>query len=117
MMARRRSYAPNPPTPCGRSSLPWSTGEPVLPLDEKEDAKYQQPCGRSRQLRLGGADGGGGLNCSPRHWAHSSGVSHFLGPWAVNTGFALGFLDPLLGIVSLILASLALFAVLYLLAK
>jgi len=42
MMAKTPELRPQSADAVRTELMPWSTGEPVLPLDEKEDAKYQQ---------------------------------------------------------------------------
>jgi serine/threonine protein kinase len=118
MMAKTPELRPQSADAVRTELMPWSTGEPVLPLDEKEDAKYQQAV-REIETSSGWEEltAEGDSIVSPRGRPHSSGVSHFLGRWAVRPDSPWASWMPLLGIVSLILASLALFAVLYLLAK
>ncbi len=105
IMAKKPDQRPPSADAVRTELMPWSTGEPVLPLDEKEDAKYQQAV---REIETGSGweelTAEGDSIVTPGRWAISSNS-----PWAS--------LIPLLVIISLILASLTLFGFLYLLAK
>jgi serine/threonine protein kinase len=113
MMAKKADQRPPSADAVRTELMPWSTGEPILPLDEKEDAKYQQAV---REIETGSgweeltAEGDSIVTSS--RWQTGS-----VGRWAVSSDSPWASLIPLLIIVSLILASLALFGFLYLLAR
>jgi serine/threonine protein kinase len=113
MMAKKPDQRPPSADAVRTELMPWSTGEPILPLDEKEDAKYQQAV---REIETGSgweeltAEGDSIVTSS--RWQTGS-----VGRWAVSSDSPWASLIPLLIIVSLILASLALFGFLYLLAR
>jgi serine/threonine protein kinase len=116
MMAKKPEYRP-PSADAARTALmPWSTGEPILPLDEKDDANYQQAV---REIETGTGweelTAEGDSIVTTRHLGNGS--SHFLGWWQVSPESPWASLMPWLGVLILVLASLGLFAFLYLLAK
>src|SRR5260370_20558340 len=113
MMAKKPDQRPPSADAVRTEFMPWSTGEPILPLDEKEDAKYQQAV---REIETGSGweelTAEGDSIVTPGRWQTGS-----VGRWAVSSDSPWASLMPLLIIVSLILASLTLFGFLYLLAR